>query len=64
MRFGAAQTQSDPEGGIPTGSLEALGRLKTEVSVRWRSMIEGVAGKFFRLMSSIVSFVSWRVRLW
>jgi hypothetical protein len=64
MRFSAAQTQSDPEGGIPTGSLEVLGRLKTEVSVCWRSMVEDVAAKFFRLMSSIVSFVSWQVRLW
>jgi hypothetical protein len=41
-----------------------LGGWKLEVSVCWRSMIEGVAEKFFRLIASIVSFVSWRVRLW
>jgi hypothetical protein len=64
MRFGADQTQSDPEGGIPSGSLEALGRFETEVSVCWRSMIKAVAEKFFRLIASFVSFVSSPVRLW
>jgi hypothetical protein len=38
------QIQNDPEGGIPSGSLEVLGRLIKPYGVFIR-------GKFFRLMS-------------
>jgi hypothetical protein len=41
------------------GRWRILGGLKTGISVSWRClMIEGVAGKFFRPISSIISFVS------
>src|SRR3954453_21429019 len=50
------QTQNDPEGGIPSGSLEVLGGLtKTYVSF--------IGGKFFRLMLCFVSIVSSAVTL-
>jgi hypothetical protein len=56
--FAKARKQSDPEGGIPSGPLEVLGRSKNQFSGRWSFVIVGVTGEFFRVMSSIVSFVS------
>jgi hypothetical protein len=47
-----AQRQGDPEGGIPSGSLEFLGGETGVVTI-------DIGLEYFRLMSSIVSFVSW-----
>lgn len=50
------QIQSDPEGGIPSGSLEVLGGL-TKLYVSF------IGTKFFRLMLWFVSIVSSAVTL-
>jgi hypothetical protein len=48
------QMQSDPEGGIPSGSLEVFWKVRSW----WSASDVCVSAEFFRLMSSIVSFVS------
>jgi hypothetical protein len=50
------QTQNDPEGGIPSGSLEVLGGLT-------KPYVSFIGGKFFRLMLCFVSIVSSAVTL-
>ena len=58
MLYGAScpQTQNDPEGGIPSGSLEVLGGLT-------KPYVSFIGGKFFRLMLCFVSIVSSAVTL-
>lgn len=53
---GGAQIQSDPEGGIPSGSLEVLGGLT-------KPYVSFIGTKFFRLMLWFVSIVSSAVTL-
>jgi hypothetical protein len=50
------KTQNDPEGGIPSGSLEVLGGLT-------KPYVIFIGGKFFRLMLCFVSIVSSAVTL-
>ena len=50
------QIQNDPEGGIPSGSLEVLGGLT-------KPYVIFIGTKFFRLMLWFVSFVSSAVTL-
>ena len=50
------QIQNDPEGGIPSGSLEVLGGLT-------KPYVSFIGGKFFRLMLCFVSIVSSAVTL-
>jgi hypothetical protein len=48
------QKQSDPEGGIPSGSLEVTWEVEVVVGQKldWSALlIIGVAAKFFRVMS-------------
>ena len=52
------QIQNDPEGGIPSGSLEVTWRLEDWAARRLALVIVGVTAKFFRLMLRIVSIVS------
>src|SRR3569623_1247739 len=51
-----APIQNDPEGGIPSGSLEVLGGLTKPYVIL-------IGTKFFRLMLCFVSFVSSAVTL-
>lgn len=53
---GGPQIQSDPEGGIPSGSLEVLGGLT-------KPYVSFIGTKFFRLMLWFVSIVSLAVTL-
>jgi hypothetical protein len=62
----AAKNRATRLGGIPAGSLEVLGRLKSWSVEAWsvsqklvfKLMTIRIAAEFFRVMSPIVSFVS------
>jgi hypothetical protein len=57
--LGHPQTQNDPGGGHPVRVVEVLGRFeKLRSACRRKSIIEAVAGKFFRPISWIISIVS------
>jgi hypothetical protein len=55
--------QNDPEGGIPSGSLEVTGRLEYWSARRLALINIGVTAKFFRVMLRIVSIVSWALTI-
>ncbi|CUU13865.1 hypothetical protein CDS [Bradyrhizobium sp.] len=56
MGLGDPQIQNDPEGGIPSGSLEVLGGLT-------KPYVSFIGGKFFRLMLCFVSIIASAVTL-